>query len=1337
MNGTGDGPGVVVRISGLGRSSDGAFSVRVSFGDASEYEVAVTDPAEPGEEDLLAWYFEEHLRYPFLDKDLEVGAVARITAYGQKLFAQVFGRDAYVDYRRLRDRGFDGCRIEVSGPAGLHRLHWEALADPDLPTPLAVRLPVTRRVTGVGSKFNPPGDRPTLNVLVVTARPDGPEDVGYRTVSRPLLDAVRVARLPVRVDLVRPGTWEALQAHLGAVKEERGSGWYQVIHFDLHGAFEDYPALEKGRKAERLLFGPGGVKPFEGRLGFLFFETAETGKAAPVPAEQVAALLAEYRVPVAVLNACQSAMQTADEAGLAQRLAEAGVPVALGMAYSVTVSAAERAMPVLYERIAAGAELTAAVRAARRELFDHPARRAYFDQQLELADWMLPVMFAQQPLQLRLRPMDDAEQAAFYGRAAATVNEPVTEYGFVGRDLDIQAIEHQLLAAPDSNVLLVRGMAGAGKSTLLTHLAWWWQRTGLVDRAFRFSYEDRAWTAAQVVREIRAQLLTPAEHARADAMPETAQAEQVAGLLRATRHVLILDNTESVIAAPAAIPHALPAGERDKLKALLGGLRGGRTLVLLGSREPETWLGPGLGTYPLPGLDPQATTALVGRILHRHGAPNYQADPAERSALAELVTLLGGYPLPLTVVLPILATAKPSEVLAELQAGGEAADPAGLIRKAVEYSHGKLDPALQASLQLLAPFTAVISAGRLLQGYQDLLLRDSRVRALSPVDLAAALDQAVTVGLATPHLQLDYLVQVQPILPWFLRSRLHAQPALQDATSQAHYQHHNDIAILLLDMLFSGDDPQRRIAGQAATEAEYANLTTAVAHGVRTGQPTARLVLVLAEYLERVQQHDTRRQLLENTIAAYPPTPSAEQQRELAILHSLAGDTALGQHRLDGAQAHHQAELQLRQALGDRHATAGAYYQLGMVAQEQRRFAEADAHYHQALDIFLEFGDRLGTARTYHRLGWSAQEQQQHADADTHYHQALDIFLELGDRHGATLAYYGLGWSAQEQRRFAHADTHYHQALDIYLEFDDQHGTALTYHQLGWVAQEQRRYDEADAYYRQSLDIKLEFGDRHTAATTYYQLGTVALAQGRFAEADAYYHQALDIYLEFGDRHRAAGAYNHLGKVAQAQQRFTDAETHYRQALDIFLEFGDRHGAARTYGQLGSLAEAQQRFTDAETHYRQALDIFLEFGDQYSAALAYHQFGGLAEAQRRFTDAEAHYRQALDIYRESDRQAACRTSLALGIMLARLGRRQDAIRALLYAAVTWHQETGRWDSQTLSWLHRERTLTDPRQFTAMIKAEIPAPLAEELTTAIDQAPVAQDEEPGEDRNFDG
>ena len=152
----------------------------------------------------------------------------------------MFGGAASHDYRRLRERSFDGCRIEVSGLRGAAPAALGGAAGPGPAAPLAVRLPVTRRVDRLGSKFDPPEDRPTLNILVVVARPDGPGDVGYRTISRPLLDALRTAGLPVTVDLVRPGTWQALRDHLRAATERHGSGWYQVIHFDLHGAFSDY-----------------------------------------------------------------------------------------------------------------------------------------------------------------------------------------------------------------------------------------------------------------------------------------------------------------------------------------------------------------------------------------------------------------------------------------------------------------------------------------------------------------------------------------------------------------------------------------------------------------------------------------------------------------------------------------------------------------------------------------------------------------------------------------------------------------------------------------------------------------------------------------------------------------------------------------------------------------------------------------------------------------------------------------------------------------------------------------------------------------------------------------
>jgi hypothetical protein len=85
----------------------------------------------------------------------------------------------------------------------------------------------------------------------------------------------------------------------------------------------------------------------------------------------------------------------------------------------------------------------------------------------------------------------------------------------------------------------------------------------------------------------------------------------VAQALRAKRHLLILDNLESITATALAIPHSLTEPQRHELHGFLKALQGGETLVLLGSRGEEAWLAPGTfadNLHPLEGLDPEAAS---------------------------------------------------------------------------------------------------------------------------------------------------------------------------------------------------------------------------------------------------------------------------------------------------------------------------------------------------------------------------------------------------------------------------------------------------------------------------------------------------------------------------------------------------------------------------------------------------------------------------------------------------------------------------------------------------------------------------------------------------------
>ncbi len=229
--------------------------------------------------------------------------------------------------------------------------------------------------------------------------------------------------------------------------------------------------------------------------------------------------------------------------------------------------------------------------AGRRALAADKARRAYFNKTIELEDWLLPIAYRNCEPLFRPRDFTAEETKHWFERQAARSPEPETTYGFFGRDLDVLRIEKALLSK--YNVLLVQGMGGSGKSTLLRHLAHWWELTGLVDRSFYFGWDERAWTRAQILRQLAPQVLARDVANSFDSMSEGAQQQAVASALRAKRFLLILDNLESITAAPLAIPHSLDAVQRQDLQSFLKTLVGGKTLVVLGSRGEEEWLAPG------------------------------------------------------------------------------------------------------------------------------------------------------------------------------------------------------------------------------------------------------------------------------------------------------------------------------------------------------------------------------------------------------------------------------------------------------------------------------------------------------------------------------------------------------------------------------------------------------------------------------------------------------------------------------------------------------------------------------------------------------------------------
>ena len=506
------------------------------------------------------------------------------------------------------------------------------------------------------------------------------------------------------------------------------------------------------------------------------------------------------------------------------------------------------------------------------------------------------------------------------------------------------------------------------------------------------------------------------------------------------------------------------------------------------------------------------------------------------------------------------------------------------ILKCVEYSHSNLSPDAQRLLICLAPFTGFIIRD-VLQLYAEELQKLEPFQDYDFANFDAAIQEAINWGLLEGMNEANRMLTIQPIFPYFLKTKLASLDKATRKALQEGFKNHYQGLANSYNQLMSSKDPQQRQLGIFFCRLEYENLYNAL-QTCLANYESITIFFCLDKYFEVISDIQSGLKIAEEVNKALEKYPDeilqGEFGNEARIALDYLANTYLQTKQYKQARESYTKKLELLKSLqfiDDRErglSSANTYHQLGRVSQELREYGEARQNYQQALAIKIEFGDRYSQASTYHQLGIVAQELREYGEARQNYQQALAIKIEFGDRYSQASTYHHLGIVAQALREYGEARQNYQQALAIYIEFGDRYSQAGTYHQLGIVAQELREYGEARQNYQQALAIFIEFGDRYTQASTYHQLGIVAQALRDYGEARQNYQQALAIFIEFGDRYSQASTYGQLGLLAEAENNFTEAGQNLLQALEIFAQFQDQHGVGIVLSNLSRIYQAAQ-----------------------------------------------------------------------------------------------------------------------------------------------------------------
>jgi hypothetical protein len=293
--------------------------------------------------------------------------LAAAKAFGTRLFEAVFRDEVRACLRSSRDEADERgaglrLRMRLTSTPDLAGLPWECLyyAERNLFFTLSNKTPLVRFLD-LAEPTKPLRVKPPLRMLVIVASPQDATPLDAEREWNNLCEALaplQQADLLV-LERLNDATLDALQWRLQQQN-------YHMLHFIGHGDFDE-----------------------ETQEGVLLLEDQQR-HALRVSCQALGTLLNDHRtLRLVVLNTCKggSCARWQPFAGTAQCLVQQGVPSVIAMQFEITDSAASIFARGLYQALASGYPIDAALAEARKAIYLHD----------QSAGWSMPVLYLRAP----------------------------------------------------------------------------------------------------------------------------------------------------------------------------------------------------------------------------------------------------------------------------------------------------------------------------------------------------------------------------------------------------------------------------------------------------------------------------------------------------------------------------------------------------------------------------------------------------------------------------------------------------------------------------------------------------------------------------------------------------------------------------------------------------------------------------------------------------------------------------------------------------------------------------------------------------------------------------
>jgi class 3 adenylate cyclase/tetratricopeptide (TPR) repeat protein len=387
---------------------------------------------------------------------------------------------------------------------------------------------------------------------------------------------------------------------------------------------------------------------------------------------------------------------------------------------------------------------------------------------------------------------------------------------------------------------------------------------------------------------------------------------------------------------------------------------------------------------------------------------------------------------------------------------------------------------------------------------------------------------------------------------------------------------------------------------------------------------------------------------------------------------TLAGDRAAEAFANAEAKAHYARALQAAARATpslEPGAVARLHAKHGAVLMVLVEYEGALAAYQRALELIRQTTDRRGEIDILVRLSTMYRRYHREAPATATIEQALALVRELGDRAREALCLVNRATIRSDwYGRLVEATPYAEEALRLAREIGDPKLLAEALIQLGKLLQWRAAFDRGVGYLHEGVDLARLTHAGLLFGQAAFHIGHAYMAKGAYEDALRWYQQLSDYASQAGDKHRMARVPNLIGGV---HLELFDLEEALRLNLEgdevaqRLFPWPEPRGHSLVKAGLAYLYRGEHGPAEACFRRAEALleaDTWLRW--RWQIALL-HAFGELALAEGHPDQAWTYTTQSLELATQTDsRKHLARAQRLRGDILAASGRLDDAARAL-------------------------------------------------------------------------